>query len=534
MRRFPAALIAIPLTWLFLASSALSQTASKPDLSKDPTLYVVGYAHLDTEWRWEYPQVIREYLSKTLRTNFDLFEKYPHYIFNFSGANRYRLMKEYYPADYERLKQYVAAGRWFPAGSSMEESDVNSPSAESIFRQVLYGNRFFRRDFGKASAEYMLPDCFGFPASLPSILAHAGIKGFSTQKLTWGSSAPAGGSESPERTPVGTPFNVGIWEGPDGKTVLAGFNPGSYSADITSDLSKPLPPPVEASTGPQDPQQREFQRYQGDWAQRVQQNGKVSGLFTEYHYYGTGDVGGAPRESSIKLLEAIINKDRTVIPAPRRFGQPQQPPAAASEPVLVGDGPVHVVSANAEQMFLDIKPDQMARLPRFKGELELTNHSAGSLSSETYQKRWNRKNELLADAAEKSSVMAQWLGGRPYPLERLNNAWTLVLGGQFHDIMAGTATPQSYNYAWNDDVLAMNQFAGILTSATAAVASGMNTQTQGTPVVVYNPLEIAREDVVGAEMPLPAGTAAVRVSGPDGKEVPAQVAGTKIRFLAKA
>src|SRR5580704_6636681 len=54
------------------------------DLKKRPTLYVVGYAHLDTEWRWEYPLVIREYLSKTMRNNFALFEKYPHYIFNFS------------------------------------------------------------------------------------------------------------------------------------------------------------------------------------------------------------------------------------------------------------------------------------------------------------------------------------------------------------------------------------------------------------------------------------------------------------------
>jgi alpha-mannosidase len=54
-----------------------------------------------------------------MRDNFALFEKYPHYIFNFSGANRYRFMKEYYPKDYAKLKQYVAAGRWFPSGSSM-------------------------------------------------------------------------------------------------------------------------------------------------------------------------------------------------------------------------------------------------------------------------------------------------------------------------------------------------------------------------------------------------------------------------------
>lgn len=505
--------------------------APGPDLSKQPTLYVVGYAHLDTEWRWEYPQVIREYLPKTMRNNFELFEKYPHYIFNFSGANRYRLMREYYPADFLKLKHYVAAGRWFPAGSSMEESDVNSPSAESIFRQILYGNEFFRREFGKASAEYMLPDCFGFPASLPSILAHSRIKGFSTQKLVWGSGAPVGGPDSPERTPLGTPFNVGFWEGPDGKGVIAGINPGSYSADITTDLSKPLAPLSDPLGGPRDAQ-ADLQRYQGDWAARVQRNGEVSGLFTDYHYYGTGDVGGAPREQSVKLLESIITRKPALLPQPRRSGQQQQPALSPGPPVQVGNGPVHVISSNAEQMFLDIKPAQIARLPRYKGELELTNHSAGSLTSEAYHKRWNRKNELLADAAERASLAAAWLGARSYPLERLNNAWTLVMGGQFHDLVPGTATPKAFEFAWNDDVLAMNQFAGVLSSATEAVASGLDTQAKGTAIVVYNPLNIQREDVVEADLSFPNGVPkAVRVYGPDGKEVPAQLETSSNEFV---
>src|SRR5258708_24412109 len=97
----------------------------------------------------------------------------------------------------------------------MEEGDVNSPSAESIIRQILYGTQYFRREFGKTSAEYMLPDCFGFPASLPSILAHMGLKGFSTQKLTWGSAARVLGPGSPSNTPVRTPFYVGVCGGPD-------------------------------------------------------------------------------------------------------------------------------------------------------------------------------------------------------------------------------------------------------------------------------------------------------------------------------
>lgn len=492
-----------------------------PDLAKDPTLYVVGYAHLDTEWRWEYPQVINEFLANTLHDNFALIQKYPHYVFNFTGSNRYRFFKEYYSADYATLKKYIAEGRWFPAGSSVEEGDVNSPSAESLFRQVLYGNEFFKREFGVASAEYMLPDCFGFPASLPSILAHAGVKGFSTQKLTWGSSAPGGPGVSPEDTPVGIPFNVGMWIGPDGHGVIAAINPGSYGGSVTTDLTS-------------DP----------EWVNRVQLDGKVTGTFTDYHYYGTGDVGGAPNEQSVKTVEAILDKGTVSLPPPpkpgeRYFQYRRRIENVTTPPVRVGEGPLHVIAGKADQMFLDVTPTEAAHLPRYQGEFELTNHSAGSLTSEAYQKRWDRKNEELADAAEEASVAAAWLGARDYPQERITDAWTLLLGGQFHDIMAGTATPQAYNFAWNDDVITMNQFAGVLSSAAEGVSSAMNTEGTGTPIVVYNPLNIEREDVVTANIVFPNGTPqGVRVTGPDGNEVLSQIDGeengkTKVLFLAK-
>ena len=353
-----------------------------------------------------------------------MFEKYPHYIFNFSGANRYRLMKEYFPADFAILKKYVDEGRWLPAGSSMEEGDVNAPSAEGIIRQVPYGNDWFRHEFGKVSAEYMLPDCFGFPASLPTILAHSGVKGFSTQKLVWGSSADGGGLQSFERTPEGTPFNVDVWVGPDGESVLGGLNPGNYNGNIDTDLSAPLPSALPntalteldkkiadlrakqqaaraAGTTPNAVDQQALKdlrseqaalvkvqqetgllKYQGDWAARVEQNGKVAGLYTDYHYYGIGDTGGAPRKESVKRLEAIVTKGSASLPAP---GAMRGQPGAA--PVPVGNGPVHVISATADQMFLNITPAEEARLPRYTGEMELTNHSAGSLTSQAYQKR---------------------------------------------------------------------------------------------------------------------------------------------------
>jgi alpha-mannosidase len=494
--------------WSQAKTSAEPTAASpKPDLTK-PTLYVIPYAHLDTQWRWEYPTTIKEYLPKTMRDNFALFEKYPHYVFNYSGSNRYRMMKEYYPADYEKLKKYVAAGRWFVAGSAMEESDVNNPNAESVIRQILYGTHFNRREFGYTSAEYMLPDCFGFPASLPSILAHMGIKGFSTQKLSWHSGAVTGGPGSPQDTPVGIPFNVGYWQGTDGKGVIAALNATNYSGDVTEDLTK-----------------------SPEWIKRAQKNGESSGLFADFRYYGIGDTGGSPRERSVKLMEAILTKGEAALPQP---GPRSQDDGQYFGPTMkVGDGPLTVLQTTAEQMFKDIPASQILHMPKYQGDLELTEHSAGSLTSEAYMKRWNRRNEVLAGAAEEASVAAEWLGVRPYPLQRLTDAWTLVMGGQFHDIIPGTATPKAFEYAWNDQVLAMNQFAGVVSSATQAVASGMNTDTKGTPLVVYNSLNTRREDVVEASISFPNGQPkAVRVFGPDGKEVPSQLQGNKVLFLA--
>src|SRR6266700_5583247 len=280
-------------------------------------------------------------------------------------------------------------------------------------------------------------------------------------------------------------------------------------------------------------QDRARERFQDDWAARVENNGKVSGLFTDYHYYGTGDVGGAPDEESVKRLEAIVTKGTASFPPIGVFYFSRQPHPEWPQ-VKAGEGPVHVLSATADQMFLDITPAEATGLPRYTGEMELTNHSAGSLTSQAYQKRWLRKEELLADAAEKASIAAEWLGARTYPRERLYHAWTLVMGGHFHDIAAGTATPKAYEFAWNDDVIAMNQFAGVLSNATEAMAAVLNTETKGVPLVVFNPLNIAREDIVEATVNFSGGVPkAVHVSASDGKEVPAQISNGRVLFVAK-
>ena len=522
---------------LISAAVSSSQTMKAPDITKTPTLYVVPYAHLDTQWRWEMPQSISEYLLKTMRVNFDYIDHYPHYVFNWTGSNRYRLMKEYFPSDYARMAGYIRQGRWFPAGSSVEEGDVNLPSAEGIFRQVLYGNTYFRHEFGKASDEYMLPDCFGFPASLPSILAEAGIKGFSTQKLNaqWQPAPLIGGPNSPEKTPEGIPYNVGLWIGPDGKHVIAALNPGTYNGNTYVDLSQPNPwsavpqfslEQLEVGAPGKHPDLQRFARVpEQDWAGRIALDGKVTGVFADYHYVGTGDIGGATEESTVKLLEAIVTKQRTVLPFPEAIRKIMPD----SGPVQVGEGPVHVIESTATRMFDDISPNMTTRMPTYSGDLELIGHSAGSLTSQAYHKQWVIRNEALADDAEKSSFAAAWLGGPAYPQKRLNDAWTLALAGHFHDTAAGTATPRTYQYAWNDDIIAGNQFATVFTNSTEAVASAMDTSGEGTPVVVFNALNIAREGVIEVESDLKGPLMAIG----NGEKMPVQHAGDKLLFAAK-
>src|SRR5262249_41242913 len=147
-------------------------------------------------------------------------------------------------------------------------------------------------------------------ASLPSILAHAGVAGFSTQKLSsgWQPAPHVGGPDSPEKTPEGIPFNVGIWEGPDGKTVMGALNPLGYGSNVTYDLSKTPPPPPSQP----DAQGRRPAPYE-DWVKRLNIDGELTGVFADYHYVGTGDTGGATTEDSVKLMEAIITKGTGVV-----------------------------------------------------------------------------------------------------------------------------------------------------------------------------------------------------------------------------
>ncbi len=451
-----------PILTLILCAAALTVAAQKDG---KPKVYMVSNAHFDTQWNWTVQTSISDYLRNTLEQNFWLLERYPDYIFNFEGAVRYSWMKEYYPQHYQQVKRYVAQGRWHLAGASWDSTDPNIPSAESAIRNVLLGQQFFKEEFGLKSSDMFMPDCFGFGYTTPTVAAHCGLLGFSTQKLARRRVVPFDFGRN-------FPFHVGLWEGIDGQRICSVFHGGFYMTKWQGDLSA-----------------------NEDLVETVSQsvNGRA------YRYYGTGDVGGAPTPLSVQLVQQ----------------------AAADK-----DGAMEIINAASDQLYKDYLPyDAHPELPVFKGELLLDMHAAGCYTSQGAMKRYNRRNEQLGDAAERASVVAALLGGYDYPREKLTESWRRFLWHQFHDDLTGTSIPGAYNFSWNDELISQSQFADIITAATASVAARLDTRSAGVPVVVYNPLGCRHSDLITARVPFARRPASVKVTAPDGRSVAAQVAG---------
>lgn len=428
-------------------------------------VYAVATSHLDTVWRWNLATTIKGYLPDTLEKNFDLADKYPRYKFNFEGAFRYQLAEEYYPKHFEYLKGLIEKGSWNVAGSSYENGDVNIPSPEALFRNIIYGNGYFKEKFGKESCDIFLPDCFGFGYALPSIMKHAGLKGFTTQKLSWGSA-------------YGVPFDLGLWQGVDGSKVYACLNAQSYrykfSGDIRGDISV---------------------------INKITQNAFESGIPQTLHLYGTGDWGGAPTEESVQAIEESVEKN------------------AGSD--------FEVVSATSDEIFRDLDKlpkSETARLKTWNNELLMTSHGAGAYTSRAMNKRLNAQNENIADIAEKMCIAAEANGVHKYPKENLNRAWKRVIQHQFHDDITGTGNMDIYIDGQSDYYASLSDFETELDGAAGAMANELNTSfVTECGVMVYNPSPFRRKNAVKAHIKVVHNSTFVKVLDSNGNEVPSQI-----------
>lgn len=198
----------------FAAARSLAQKffAQKNGESQH-VVHAMGHCHIDSAWLWPYEETIRK-CARSWVTVIRLMEKNPEFVFTCSQAQQFQWVKSWYPGLFSEIKHFIQKGQFIPVGGTWVEMDGNLPSGESMVRQFLHGQNFFKDEFGNYCKEFWLPDTFGYSAQLPQIMKGCGISRFITQKLSWNL--------------INTfPHNTFFWEGIDGTAVLTHFPPGN-------------------------------------------------------------------------------------------------------------------------------------------------------------------------------------------------------------------------------------------------------------------------------------------------------------------
>lgn len=415
------------------ALAVLRAAIATPASGSTTECFAVGHAHLDTAWLWP----IRETKRKVLRTfsnQLRNMERFPSYIFLASQTQHYAWVEERAPELFEQIKARVAEGRWEPGGGMWIEPDVNCVSGESLARQMLHGERWWRSRFGdKARQRFLyLPDTFGFGSNLPQIMRLGGLDTFITNKLHWW-----------QHTTF--PHTTFVWRGIDGSWVLGHNTPGQdYNATNTpKELRKGESLHRNKSTRPTyEPHApawglgSESQHVPTPNANPTLARGARSDSPIWLQPFGYGDGGGGATDWSIRFAEFSANSDSL----PR----------------------VRFSTVNA---FCDALHDQHARgadFPVWQGELDMEIHR-GTLTSQAAVKRGNREAEEALRLAEILSVLSEpdaparessrepsLQNTRQTTRHILDDAWKLTLLNQFHDILPGSSIGWVYDDAKKD------------------------------------------------------------------------------------
>ncbi|MFN3215771.1 MAG: alpha-mannosidase [Acidimicrobiales bacterium] len=285
------------------ARAVLAPALALPARASAHRIVAVGHAHIDTAWLWPIRETVRKCI-RTFASAVDLMDEAPDFRFACSQAQQLQWVADAEPELFERIATAVAAGQWIPVGGMWVEADMNLPSGESLARQIVEGQRWFEKVFGRRCTEVWIPDVFGYPAGLPQLFAAGGMTRFVTQKLSW---------NKQNRFPHHTFW----WEGLDGTRVLTHFP----SVDTYNSSLHPA----------------ELAHASSSFAEQAWSDWSLAP-------FGYGDGGGGPTIDMIERARRMADLDgapRVEIDSPARFFAEVEAEAAAGAPVPVWRGELY-------------------------------------------------------------------------------------------------------------------------------------------------------------------------------------------------
>jgi len=385
---------------------------------------LTGHAHLDLAWLWPLEETRRK-ARRTFHSASDLLDRYADLVFNQSSAQLYAFVESDDPDLFAAIRRQVAGGQWEPIGGMWVEPDANMPAGESLVRQLLYGQRYFKSHFGAYHDICWMPDCFGFTPALPQILRGSGIKRFFTIKVTW--------SETNR-----FPYDLFWWEGLDGSRVLAHvFDNPSDPASSTSGYNGNVGPSPSLET---------WRRYRG----------KADSAETLLSV-GYGDGGGGV---TAEMAERSREMARLPVIPHTRFDT------------------VRAFFERAERSVVE------RSLPVWTGELYLELHR-GTLTTQGRTKWLHRRAERDLVAAEVAGSLAA-LAGATLP-ESLEQQWRVLLRNQFHDILPGSGIREVYQRAEQELAGVVAEAGSALESALAELSQRVVPEGNESGILALNP-----------------------------------------------
>jgi alpha-mannosidase len=414
-------------------------------------IHMVANTHFDPVWLWTWDEGLSS-IRSTFKAALERIAEEPDFIYSFSCPPVFEWIRTVDPDLFAQIAERVREGRWELIEGWWLQADCNAASGESYARQGLYGQRYLLEHFGRMSACAFNIDSFGHSAMLPQILRQSSIQYYSFNR--------------PGEKEKELPGPLFRWESPDGSSVIAYREPGSYIGDVEKHIHAAFPV--------------------------ADQYGHDLMLI-----YGVTNHGGAPTKKAIGKIKEL-----------------------ASDPGVPG-----LVRFSKHRDFFAAQDE--AALPVVRDELMTA--WFGIFSNFPEIKQNNRRCEQALLNAEKAAVIAGWVNVRPYPTAKLTDCWHDVLFNQFHDILGGACISQAYFDARNLHGRAMQTAHEILHCSLQSVTKEIDLPANGSiwNVIAWNLNAFAMQTSVEVEVnwawEFDWYQGPIAVTDDDGNEYPCQV-----------
>ena len=233
---------------------------------KDKKLHMIGNAHLDPVWLWNWQEGFQE-VKATFQSALDRMKESEDFIFSCSSAAFYEWVEKNNPRMFEEIVQRIEEGRWEIVGGWYVQPDCNIPSGESYVRHGLYSQRYFKEKFGKMATTGYNVDSFGHNGNLPQILKKSGMDNYVFMR--------------PMPLEKGLPGRIFWWKSEDGSKVLTYRIPYEYCSS-GKDLE-----------------------YHANRLNYELRDGEDEMMM----FYGVGNHGGGPTKENIKSIRELNERE---------------------------------------------------------------------------------------------------------------------------------------------------------------------------------------------------------------------------------